>query len=274
MEDTLGDRMKQYERIGATERLMPGLPVIVRLDGRSFHSFTHGLRRPYDDRLSSLMQATTIHLAEESSARIAYTQSDEITLLLHSDDHKSQIYFDGKRDKIISVLAGVAAVHFNRLLPHAIPEKASSMAIFDARAFSLPSKQEAVNCLVWREQDAVRNSISMAAQHYFSHRELQGVNCNHMQEMLHSLAGINWNDYPDFFKRGRYTQRRTVYAAFSALELARLPPKHDAHRDPGLLIQRREFAEITMPRLTQITNQIDVLFNGAVPETKPPATET
>ena len=102
MGDDLGDRMKRYE---GGDTFMPLLPVLVRLDGKNFSNFTKGLERPYDERLSKLMVATATVLAEETNAAIAYTQSDEITLVLFSSCFKSQIYFNGKASKVISILA-------------------------------------------------------------------------------------------------------------------------------------------------------------------------
>lgn len=264
--DSLGDRMKTYEESGAhASRFMPLLPVVVRLDGKAFHGFTRGLQRPYDRRLSNLIQTTALYLTELSGARIGYTQSDEITLILHSDDHKSQIYFDGKRDKIVSVLAAYATLYFNQLLPKWIPEKNGIDAIFDCRAFSVPSKEEAVNAPIWREQDAVRNSVSMAAQSQFSHKSLHGMSCDEMQERLFTESGINWNDYPAFFKRGAYFQRHLIRKKFSSEEIDNLPPKHAARLNPDLMVERHEVREVELPILTQITNRIDVIFSGQDP---------
>jgi len=270
--DDLGDRMKLYERLGAAaDQLMPMLPIVARMDGKAFHTFTRGLQRPYDERLSRLMVATTNFLVKLTNACIGYTQSDEITLILYSRNFKSQVFFSGRRDKIVSLLGAYATMYFNRHLGDYLPKKAGrpdeSAPVFDARAFNVPTTTEAVNALVWREQDASRNSVSMAAQSMFSHKALHGISCNQMQEMLWQQKGINWNDYPAFFKRGTYIARRRVLRAFTTTELDKLPPKHEARTNPGLMIERQEVHEVDMPIMTTIANRESVVFEGAEPIT-------
>lgn len=263
--DSLGDRMKDFEGRYA-DRLMPLLPAVARLDGNNFHNFTKGLKRPFDQRLSDLMIATTRFLAELSNATIAYTQSDEISLIWNSDVLDSQIYFDGKVNKINSILAAKASVFFNKLIPQYLPEKAEISAAFDCRTFNLPTKAEAGRYLLWRELDATRNSIQMAGQSQFSHSELQGINCNEIQEMLFQQRNINWNEYPDFFKRGTYIQRQSVTRPFTAEEIEALPEKHNARKNPNLVLERSQFSTIKMPRLAGVQNREAVIFNGEKPE--------
>lgn len=260
----LNDRMKMYEKFETGRRFLPKLPVVARLDGRSFHSFTRGLKRPFDERLSNLMVSVTKFLVEESNACIGYTQSDEISLVFYSDDVESQIYFDAKIFKMTSMLASVATAQFNRLLPEFIPEKTGQLPLFDCRVWSVPSKEEAANVLVWREQDATRNSISMAAQAYYSHKQLNGKNTDDMQEMLFQ-KGVNWNDYPAFFKRGVYVQRCKVVRRFTVDELEKLPPKHNARINPDLEIERTEIRVLDMPPLVRVENRVGIIFEGSDP---------
>jgi len=263
--DNLGTRMKSYEKMFGGQKLIPLLPAMIRLDGVSFHTFTKGLRRPYDERLSKIMVETTKFLVKETNARIGYTQSDEISLLLYSDSYDSQIYFDGKISKIMSVLPARASVFFNSLLKEAIPEKADKAPVFDCRAWSLPNKMEAMNALLWREKDATRNSISMAAQSMYSATQLHGKSSSIKQEMMFQ-KGVNWNDYPSFFKRGTYIQRREAELAFSTEELSKLPAKHAAHVNPDLKIKRSYISEVELLPLSKIENNIEVLFDGAEPK--------
>ena len=260
----LGDRMKSYERRYAGVRALPGLPVCARIDGKRFSRFTHGLARPYDERLSRLMVEVTTQLVRDTSACIGYTQSDEITLVLWAKSERSSIYCDGRIQKLTSILASMASVHFNRLLGDYIPEKAGQLAFFDCRVWELPSRAEAVNVLVWREMDASKNSISMAARSVYSHKALDQKNGNEMQEMLWQ-KGINWNDYPAFFKRGTYVRRRRVERSFSAEELERLPPQHEARRNPDLSVERTVVEAVELPRITQIVNREAMVFDGAEP---------
>lgn len=258
--------MKMYERIGAGQRLFPLLPAMIRIDGKGFSRFTRGLDRPYDERMSQMMLETTKKLVDETDALIGYTQSDEINLLLYSSASKSQIYFDGRVQKIVGDLAAVASLEFNELLKKHIPEKMNLRPRFDCRVWNVPNKEEAANTLLWREKDATKNSISMAARSLYSHKHLIGKSGNEMQELLFQ-KGVNWNDYPAFFKRGVFVGRKTVSRKFSAVELAKLPPKHAAHQNPDLCVDRKSIEIIQMPQFGKVTNRVEVLFEGAEPRT-------
>lgn len=262
--DALGDRMKLYEGAECDRRFMPLLPVLARIDGRAFHSFTRGMRRPYDETFTRLMVDTTLYLVRETNASMGYTQSDEITLAWHSTDHRSQIWFDGRVAKMTSQLAAHATLWFNRLVAIHIPQYSERLPTFDARVWQVPNRTEGANVFVWREWDATKNSISMAASSLYSDTQLHGKNGSQKQEMLWQ-KGVNWNDYPAAFKRGTYVQRRTVIKPFSTEELDRLPAKHAARTNPGLTVERSEWRPLEMPIFTTITNREAVVFEGAEP---------
>lgn len=262
----LGDRMKEYEKAEGGRRFLPLVPICARIDGRSFSKWTRDLERPYDERLSRTMKLTTRWLVQQTSALVGYTQSDEISLLFYSDSRKSSIFFDGRIQKMTSVLASMTTARFNALLPANLPDKADSPATFDCRAWPLPTRAEAANVFLWRELDATKNSISMAARHYYSHKQLMNKNSSEMQEMLFQ-KGVNWNDYPAFFKRGVFLQRKQVVRKFTVEELDKLPPKHEARKNPDLEITRHDVTELSLPPLRKITNRAAVLFDGAEPET-------
>lgn len=171
--------------------------TVIRLDGRAFHSYTRGLDKPYDAQFMSDMGATAETLcAEVAGCRLAYTQSDEISLILTDfATPTTDAWFGGNQQKMVSISASIATARFNELRP-------GKRALFDSRAFTIPDPVEVENYLVWRQKDATRNSISMAAQARFSHRELHGKSQGQMQEMLWSAHGVNWNDYDPRFKRG------------------------------------------------------------------------
>lgn len=265
MNDALGDRMKFYEKMySGDEMLMPLIPCVARLDGRAFHTFTRGLDRPFDPRLTTLMCNTTYKLMEEVDAHVAYTQSDEITLVWWVRDYKSQMTFAGRVQKLTSVLASLCSVLFNRMMPDVLPEKKDYMPVFDCRVFNVPTAEEAVNCLIWRQQDATRNSISMAAQAFYSHNELMGKNCDEMQEMLFQ-RGINWNKYPEYFKNGTMYLRRKVFRPFTTEELDALPPKHEARQNPDLQVERNSL-ETCYHILTKIQNRVGFVFDGEHPQ--------
>lgn len=228
MQDDLGNRMKgQYE-----DRTRYSLPrrtyTIIRLDGKAFHTFTRNMKRPYDENLMKIMDETAKFLCEEiQGAQFAYTQSDEISLLL-TDFEKitTDAWFDGNIQKMVSVAASLATQEFNRRLlvnsffeaeilselpplgirKHLVDYLASvNLAAFDARIFTIPDHIEVENYFIWRQKDAVRNSISMAAQSLYSHKDLEGKSSPEKQDMIHD-KGQNWNDMPDGFKRGRFVR--------------------------------------------------------------------
>lgn len=267
-----GNRMKLYERIEAGRKFMPMLPIIARLDGRSFHSFCKGLNRPYDEGLSNLMIECTKYLVKETNANCGYTQSDEITLGWFRRDFDSEIFFDGKISKMTSTLAAMQSVYFNKnIVKYFIPgiqtrpsEYVEKMPTFDCRVWSVPNIVEGANEFLWREKDATKNSISMAARVYFSHKELENKNGSQMQEMLWKEKGINWNDYPQKFRRGTYVQRVKTVRKFSVDEIEKLPKNHHARTDPELMVERTNIRIIkNLPPLSKITNRPEVIFFGA-----------
>ena len=265
MNDSLGDRMKRYEGAEAARRLMPQLPALARLDGRAFHAFVRGLARPFDRRLSDLMIDTATFLVRETNAVVGYTQSDEITLAWVSEVRDAQIFFDGRIQKMTSMLAALCAAHFNRRLPAFLPAGyADRLPVFDCRVWNVPTLEEAANTFLWRELDATKNAVSMAARAHYEHADLHDKSAREMQELLWK-KGVNWNDYPAFFKRGTFVRRRKVSRAFTAAELGALPPRHAARGKPGLVVERSECCAFDLPPLSRVENRAGVLFRGEEP---------
>lgn len=261
--DSLGDRIKVYESQYSGQRLMPLVPIVARMDGKAFHTFTSGLRRPYDERLTKLMVDTTRYLVMETGADVGYTQSDEISLIWQNGEIGAEVMFGSKLLKMTSILAAMTTAYFNKRLIDYLPDKADKLPLFDARVHNVPTAWEATNYLIWREMDATRNSVSMAAQSKFSHKSLHGKTSSEMQEMMLAKDGTNWNDYPSFFKRGTHLARRTISRAFTFDEMARLPEKHAARTNPDLVVDRQCVVVLDIPPLRRITNREDVLFGGA-----------
>lgn len=264
MKDDLGDRMKLYEGMEAGRRLMPLLPAMARIDGRAFHSFTKGMERPFDAVFSGCMVDTTAALVRDTGACMGYTQSDEITLAWHASTTQSQIWFDGRVAKMTSQLAAQATLIFYRLVLERMPQYANRLPTFDARVWNVPNRAEGANVFLWREWDATKNSVSMAASAHYSHKSLLGKNSSQKHDMLHA-KGVNWNDYPAMFKRGAYVQRRTVAVPFSAEELDMLPAKHKARTNPALVVERSLCAVLDMQPLGTVANREAVIFDGAGP---------
>lgn len=235
--DDLGCRMKTfYEQIPKT-KLMRRCPVAIRIDGRAFHTFTRGFQKPFDEVLIKSMQETMKYLCENiQGCVLAYTQSDEITLILV--DYKkltSSAWFDYEVQKICSIAASMATMAFNNIFSKYVKEfdlelayndngidtkenrklweiykKAINKgAMFNARCFNIP-KEEVTNLVYWRQLDASRNSIQMVGQANFSHKELQNKSCNDIQNMLMTQKGINWNDLPTYQKRGSCCVRNKI----------------------------------------------------------------
>ena len=262
MADSLGDRIKDYEARECERKFMPLLPVYARIDGRCFSAFTRGMDRPWDERMTACMVATARRLVDETHARAAYTQSDEISLLWFSDDPQTAMLFGGKAFKLTSVLASLATSIFISEAAPIWPERFAKKPVsFDCRAFQLPTRDEAANAFLWRELDATKNAISMAARAHFSHAKLQDKNGAEMQEMLFQEAGVNFNDYPARFKRGTFILRRTMLKALDAEVLARIPEQHR----PAGPIERQVTMVADMPKFSTIKNRVEVLFDGAEP---------
>ena len=205
--DAIGDRMKdQYE--DRTRMFLPRRTyTILRVDGKAFHSYCAHMDRPYSTNFMYAMDAVALGMLKElMGAQFAYVQSDEISFLL-TDFAKpnTEAWFDGNIQKMVSVGASMASSYFNR------DGFSGKVPMFDARVFTIPDHVEVENYFIWRQQDAVRNSIQMLAQHYYSHNQLHGKNCSELQDMIHA-KGDNWNDHPSRFKRGGlvYYDRLTV----------------------------------------------------------------
>ena len=259
----LGDRMKFYERQYSGQQLLSLIPVCARIDGRAFHTFCAGLPRPFDERLSKLMVETTRYLVEETGANIGYTQSDEISLIWVQESLEREIFFDSKVLKMTSILAAMTTAYFNRHMPTYIPERTSYLPVFDARVWNVPTNSEATNYLVWRELDATRNSVSMAAQSMFSHKQLHKKSSSMMQEMMFATHNVKWSDYPVAFKRGTYLQSKIVERPFTVEEKSKLHKMHHIHKNPDLTIKRQDVSVLEIPPITKIENRQEVLLNGA-----------
>lgn len=195
MKDSLGDRMKNnYEKRSQTE-LYRRMPVIMRLDGKAFHTLTRSCDKPFDKHFSHCMEQTMVEVMSESQgSKIGYTQSDEISILFTDyDTHETQAWFDYNVQKLCSVASSIASVKFT--------EEFGKRAHFDCRVFNIP-KEEVTNYFIWRQQDWMRNSVQMLARHHFTQKELQYKTIPLMHEMLHG-KNINWAvDVEDRFKNG------------------------------------------------------------------------
>lgn len=224
MKDILGARMKGYEREFTEFRIDPSKPVYARLDGRGFSKFTKGLERPFDARLSGIMQDTTEYLVKETKAARGYTQSDEISLMWPAlEGETSEFLFDGKVQKLASILGSMCSVRFYTLYAERIGTP-KSLPQFDCRILSMP-EHEIRNMFVWRQIDASKNAISMAATHYLGHKRTMDMNSDQRVQMLLDEYGIDFSTYPEYFKRGTFIHRTNVLRELTAEELSVIPEK-------------------------------------------------
>ncbi len=208
--DSLGSRMKLYEDSWRI-KLPPRMPIIIRVDGKAFHSIKAA--KPFDDELMLAMDNVAIRLVEEvQGAQFAYVQSDEVSILVHYyKKFNSSAWFDNNLQKIASVSAAIATRSFNEAIsaayaatnadPTVVRWLGCGNQLFDARVFALP-EDEVNNYFVWRQQDWARNSVQMFARSVYSHNELNGKNTAEMHEMLHQ-KGLNWSQLDGKYKNGR-----------------------------------------------------------------------
>jgi len=213
MKDELGDRIKeQYEN--RTRIMLPRRTyTIIRCDGRAFHTFTKKMQKPFDAKFAECMNAATKALCEGvMGSVIGYVQSDEISLIL-TDFAKdtSEAFFDGNLQKIASITASKATAYFNQRFYSQYGD--ISTAEFDSRVFTIPDPAEVINYLIWRQNDATRNSIQMVAQSLYGHKELQGKQWDELNELIFQ-KGVNYNAYSSHFKRGRVITKVTVPKEF------------------------------------------------------------
>lgn len=277
--DSVGIRLKAYEALTTSTKLMPQLPLYARLDGRAFHTFCRGLKKPFCYELVETMQEVTKFLVEETHAQLGYVQSDEISLCWLDP---SKAPFDGKLFKLQSVLASLATSKFvsyiwekcadaNYFDLETYPtwdllcDKCQKIIpSFDCRVFQLPNEIELANTFVWREIDAVRNSVSMLAQANFSHNELQGKDRKAMLTMLEE-KGIRWNELREDLKRGSYFKRVLIEKELDDETWNKIP---DNKKPESRKVIRSEIQQYNIPEMKNVENKVGVYFYGEEPKFK------
>lgn len=217
MEQTLGERMKEYEFV-TRNYLTNRVPIIIRIDGKAFHKFTKGLDKPCDKIFMEAMEQTTIELCKQVQGTVmGYTQSDEISLVLMNTSNKnSELWFNNNLSKIISVSASIATTAFNKAFYEGCAKNdwgedlkkqmfyADKFfeANFDSRAFNIP-EEEIINYFIWRQRDCQKNAVNSAARTLFSHKALQNLNQTQLKEKMLVEKEIDFDRYyKDKFKNG------------------------------------------------------------------------
>lgn len=194
--DKIGDRIKRYESASKTV-LIPRSYIVMRIDGKAFHTFTRGMKKPFDDFLiENMVKAGEMTAKQIMGFKLGYHQSDEFTFVLtDTDTFESQVWFDGEVQKLCSVTASMFGAYFNKLM-------GGTEAMFDCRAFNVP-KEDVANVFIWRQRDWERNSLQMFSRVHFSQKQLHNKKKTDMHEMLHE-KGENWADLKDIYKNGTF----------------------------------------------------------------------
>lgn len=260
--DELGDRMKSYEAVETHRKLDLNLPIYARIDGRGFSKFTQHMHRPFDQRMTDCMIETTKHLIDATHAEIGYVQSDEISLVWQAPEFENSGFFSGKVQKLCSVLAGIATARFAVAYYDLFGTLSRDYPHFDCRVISMPSETEAANMMLWRELDARKNAVSMAARHFFSHSALQHKSGAEMAAMMLN-HGQSMNDYPVAFTRGTWLQRVVEQRTLTKEELQRIPV--DRQPEDGTTFSRSSIKVIQMPPFADVANRVEVIFDHAAP---------
>lgn len=240
MDMSIDDRMKMYEKAVQPMRYDRDDIIILRLDGRGFSKFTKKMKKPFDVDFTIAMQETARYLVSQSNALYAYQQSDEITLVLANVNPKGDFLFGGKLQKLASTLASAATVKFYSEIS-AIFDCSKNLPTFDCRVFKVPSKVEAANAVLWRFQDAVRNSKSMLGCAYLSHGEMLNKSTDELCKELKERFNVDWLDVPAMFAYGSSFKR-----------------EHFINENAGV----RSRISVSYPILTEMTNQeiVDMIF--------------
>lgn len=244
--EQLGVDQKKFEAI-KSDILMPNIPIIARLDGKAFHTFTKDLKKPFDLDLQACMKETLVTLCEKYNADLGYSQSDEITLVWYNTDSKKMI-FDGRRDKYMSLLASACTLAFYKAILKHLPVKADDFPQFDCRIFQVPSASHVFANVLWRWLDARKNSVSMLASSVFNEKDLLKKSTGERKKMLLD-KGYDWESYPTDCKTG-YFCKKIVYYKKVTCDIKHRENIQDAvELDGDLYVARKKYAIVDVPSL-------------------------
>ena len=208
-----------YYRSLTDYRLMPNGYIIVMCDGRCFSNWIKkAFKLPFDDEFIDMMNKTCEYACSRiSGCVLGYTQSDEMTFII-KNENTEDCFFGYRLCKLQSIIASMVTGKFNQLLMIRALELFKSvepaytleycnLAEFDCKCWNVPNEDKAIQWLVYRQNDCIRNSKQQFAQHYFSHNELKGKKTDEQIEMVKNEKGIDWHDYLSKYKYGRYFVR-------------------------------------------------------------------
>ena len=237
MSDPIGDRIKANYEKPARSELTHRMPVIMRIDGKCFSNYTRGCTKPFDLKLMDAMDQCAIALCKQiQGAQIAYDQSDEISILIHSyKKFDSDAWIGNQIQKMLSVAASIAAAEMTMQSINVFGDY--KKAAFDARVFTIPP-EEVCNCFLWRQQDWSRNSLQMLARSLYSSKELHGKKTDELHEMIFR-KGQNWNNLDTHLKRGRCIVRNSYEVTVSPPVIVMGGMEDLLKNGPKLLTQTR-----------------------------------
>lgn len=292
--DSLGDRLKKYEYLSTSWQLMPNTPVYARIDGRAFHTFCRGLEKPFSKAFILIMQETCKFLVEETNACLGYVQSDEISL---GWENITKAPFDGRVQKLESNLASLASAKFIYTILRGIVRGIEdeydldtmlakvdrNPPSFDCRVFNVPNMTELANAFLWRENDALKNSITGMALNFYSHKQLDCKNSDEKIHMMRMKGHCFYEDTDPAFMRGTFYHRENYLKALTDEEVARIPEKQRKNLEyskggytlclPNNRLERvkpniyycwrSHIVQMNLPyRLTETDDLVEVLFSG------------
>lgn len=253
----LGDEIKAIESAESLRAAAQGEPVLVRVDGASFSRFTKPFERPFDARIAEAMDYAAAKGVSDFNCRLAYTQSDEITFLFWNPE--DELPFAGRLQKLASRVAAKTTAAFIMKGLELFPERISrAVPEFDGRATVFPSLDIAAKAVLWREIDARRNAVSMAARSHFTAGDMNGKSSSDLKAMM-TLEGTDFDAMPERFRRGAFFRRQVVERTLTPEEMSAIP---EAHRPTGP-VKRTAVTQVSLPPLTAVENLADVLFHQA-----------
>lgn len=252
--ESLGEKFKNFENEESLN-LDVDKPILLRLDGKSFHVFTNRFQKPYDEQFGKIMVETARYLFELTRSVLGYVQSDEISLLLSP----SHIEFNGRKLKLCSIYSSYASVFFNKFFNVQDSTDKDQMelnrktkgkiGIFDCRAFNLNSTEEIKEYFLWRMMDCNRNSIS----NIYRSLVTKNVEKKNHKELLDTLNNIKFlKENPKFdehYLNGTYFRRCVIEKKLDQHILNKIPEKFKPVKDQIYLrnethiFYRRDFDE-------------------------------